>query len=100
MSRTLKIGGLYALTSKREGSTFKALIRVCRHQDAENFTETIFFEDFLDGNLVKSTSQYRLISTTEVELDVDVWEQFNVECIGSDIKRLLRFSYETLLNKM
>jgi len=61
---------------------------------------TIFFEDFSNGSLVKSTSYHRSVSTTEVELDVDPWEQFNVESLGSDIEGLLRFSYQTLASKL
>jgi len=91
-SRTFKVGGLYLLKSKREGSSFKAVIRVCRNQNEENFHTTIFFEDFLTGSLVRSTAYHRSVTTTEVEME-DPWVDMNVEYLGNDIVNLIRYKY-------
>lgn len=100
MSRTLKIGGLYALTSKREGSEFKMVVRACRQLDQSNFECKIVFQDFETGDLFKYTGDHlSWTSSSEVVVE-DLWRNFDVQYLGSDMKNLFRFAYQNVADKL
>lgn len=99
-TRTIKVGGIYALTSKRKGSEFKMVVRACRQLDQPNFERKIVFQDFETGDVFKYLGNIlNWISTSEVIID-DLWPSFNVEFLGSDLKNLFRFAYQNVADKL
>ena len=99
-TRIINIGGIYALSSKREGSKFKMVVRACRQLNKQNTDSKIAFQDFISGDLFDySGDQGVWLSSSVLEIE-DLWQDFNVEYLGSDIKNLFRFAHQSTADRL
>lgn len=93
MIRKFKRGGLYAIKSKREGSTFKLLVRLCVLTDpflAER-KERLYLENFATGELTPVKGEHAALADNYYEFE-DEWDRFDVECVSTDVKSFIAYA--------
>ena len=96
------VGGLYALTSKRKGSKFTVVLRICKMDPTidESKLDHFYIQDFATGNFVKYVlpdSDLKGFKTVPVPSG---WNKFDVEYLGSDVRSILRYAYSSVADKL
>lgn len=95
------VGALYAVASKRKGSKFKMVVRLCELRETPISKPLLYLENFDNGNLIAVAVETKYLGSGQYELDPG-WDEAGLDHreLSTCAKSFILYSNNLLHNLM